>query len=64
MCYRVSCKECGNFSWGGCGRHLTTLYSSIEKGKHCMCRPWPGVAIPSDSKAEKVPASTAAPTGI
>ncbi|GJV69942.1 BTB/POZ domain-containing protein [Tanacetum coccineum] len=47
MCYRVACKKCGNYGWGGCGEHLKTLYASIDKGKHCMCRSWPGVVIPS-----------------
>ncbi|KAK1438968.1 hypothetical protein QVD17_04781 [Tagetes erecta] len=47
MCYRVVCKNCGNYGWGGCGKHLKTLYASIEEGKHCLCRSWPGVVIPS-----------------
>ncbi|ONH96679.1 hypothetical protein PRUPE_7G145500 [Prunus persica] len=46
MCFRVDCKQCGKYSWGGCGKHLATLYASIDEGKHCMCRSWPGVAIP------------------
>ncbi|CAB4317927.1 unnamed protein product [Prunus armeniaca] len=46
MCFRVDCKQCGKYSWGGCGKHLGTLYASIDEGKHCMCRSWPGVAIP------------------
>ncbi|KAL0424575.1 UNVERIFIED_CONTAM: hypothetical protein Sradi_0992300 [Sesamum radiatum] len=44
MCYRVDCKKCGKHSWGGCGKHLATLYASIDQGKHCMCKSWPGVA--------------------
>ncbi|KAJ4715001.1 hypothetical protein OWV82_013407 [Melia azedarach] len=54
MCFKVDCKHCGKYSWGGCGRHLASLYDSIESGKHCMCRSWPGVVIPS--------AQTATPT--
>ncbi|KAK9064851.1 hypothetical protein SSX86_016233 [Deinandra increscens subsp. villosa] len=50
MCYKVACKKCGNYGWGGCGEHLKPLYASIEKGKHCMCRSWPGVVIPSSDK--------------
>ena len=46
MCIRVDCKKCGKYSWAGCGKHLTSLYANIEKGKHCMCKDWPGVAIP------------------
>ncbi|KAH1223841.1 hypothetical protein HKD37_11G030634 [Glycine soja] len=43
MCYRVDCKTCGKYTWGGCGDHLTTLYASIDEGMHCTCRSWPGV---------------------
>ncbi|KAG9129883.1 hypothetical protein Leryth_007042 [Lithospermum erythrorhizon] len=45
MCFRVDCKQCRKYTWSGCGKHLTTLYASIEEGKHCMCRPWPGVKL-------------------
>lgn len=51
MCFRVECKQCGKYSWGGCGKHLKTLYGSIDKGKHCMCRSWPGVVIPQEEAA-------------
>lgn len=47
MCYRVECRVCSKYSWGGCGEHLKTLYASIDEGLHCMCRSWPGVVIPS-----------------
>ncbi|QCD90964.1 branched-chain amino acid aminotransferase [Vigna unguiculata] len=46
MCYRVECRSCGRYTWGGCGNHLATLYASIDEGMHCTCRSWPGVAIP------------------
>ncbi|KAM7506949.1 hypothetical protein LguiA_017402 [Lonicera macranthoides] len=63
MCYRVDCNKCGKYSWGGCGKHLTTLSASIEKGKHCLCRPWPGVSIPSDdSVATTNPSNSATST--
>nr|GLL26497.1 uncharacterized protein LOC110663218 [Ipomoea trifida] len=45
MCFKVDCRQCGKSSWGGCGKHLTTLYATIETGNHCLCRPWPGVAV-------------------
>ncbi|PPS13903.1 hypothetical protein GOBAR_AA06661 [Gossypium barbadense] len=44
-------KQCGKYTWGGCGKHLSTLYASIDVGKHCMCRSWPGVVIPSTTNA-------------
>ncbi|KAL4568652.1 hypothetical protein LXL04_024267 [Taraxacum kok-saghyz] len=59
MCYRVECKKCGLTGWGGCGEHLRPLYAAIDKGKHCMCRSWPGVAIPSSNNPS---ASTTAAT--
>lgn len=52
MCYRVACKQCGKFTWGGCGKHLTTLYCNIDEGQHCLCRPWPGILIPPQSKPQ------------
>ncbi|RYQ80462.1 hypothetical protein Ahy_Scaffold1g106862 [Arachis hypogaea] len=45
MCYRVDCKTCGKYTWGGCGRHLNSLYNTIDEQKRCDCRPWPGVAV-------------------
>ncbi|KAG7993833.1 hypothetical protein I3843_01G026100 [Carya illinoinensis] len=44
MCFRVDCKQCGKYSWGG-----------IDEGKHCMCRSWPGVVIPSKDANTKLP---------
>lgn len=51
MCYRVECKKCGKYGWGGCGEHLKILFGSIDEGKRCMCRSWPGVAIASSDQA-------------
>ncbi|KAJ6916124.1 hypothetical protein NC652_018725 [Populus alba x Populus x berolinensis] len=51
MCYRVTCKQCNKYSWGGCGNHLAAVYAGIEKGKHCMCKPWPGVVILAEETA-------------
>ncbi|CAL5187954.1 unnamed protein product [Lathyrus oleraceus] len=51
MCYRLECSTCGKYTWGGCGKHLTTLYGSIDEGMHCMCRSWPGVVIRSQQRA-------------
>jgi hypothetical protein len=49
MCYKVECSKCGKFSWNGCGKHVASVYEGIEKGKHCSCKPWPGVV---DAKPE------------
>ncbi|KAJ0963384.1 hypothetical protein J5N97_028506 [Dioscorea zingiberensis] len=53
MCFKVDCKQCGKITWGGCGNHVPSVYNGIEKGKHCTCRPWPGVALPSDTSSSK-----------
>ncbi|KAK4840440.1 hypothetical protein QYF36_008811 [Acer negundo] len=59
MCFKVICKQCGRYSWGGCGKHLATVYAGIEEGKHCMCRSWPGVVIPTDpAPTQHQPSST------
>ncbi|OVA18608.1 hypothetical protein BVC80_1831g158 [Macleaya cordata] len=50
MCFRVECKQCGKYSWSGCGDHVASLYANIEKGKHCMCRSWPGVVVPTETE--------------
>ncbi|KAI9113605.1 hypothetical protein K1719_015532 [Acacia pycnantha] len=51
MCYRVECRSCGKYTWGGCGKHLKSLYAKIEEGNHCMCQSWPGVVIPSQASS-------------
>ncbi|BAH95771.1 Os12g0596101 [Oryza sativa Japonica Group] len=48
MCFKVECSKCGKFTWNGCGKHVASVYDGIEKGKHCTCKPWPGV----DTKAD------------
>ncbi|TVU49335.1 hypothetical protein EJB05_00643, partial [Eragrostis curvula] len=48
MCKKAECSKCGKFTWNGCGKHVAAVYDDIEKGKHCSCKPWPGV----DTKAE------------
>ncbi|KAL4180413.1 hypothetical protein AMTRI_Chr13g125150 [Amborella trichopoda] len=50
MCYQTPCNACGKTTWGGCGKHVASVYRSIEKGKHCVCRPWPGVDTSTTSE--------------
>ncbi|BAH55838.1 hypothetical protein MLGJGCBP_01775 [Rhodococcus sp. T7] len=38
MCYPVTCANCGNTGWGGCGRHLDTVMSSVPTADRCTCR--------------------------
>ena len=52
MCFKMDCKGCGKVTWGGCGKHVASVHASIEEGKHCMCRSWPGVAVASDTKQQ------------
>ncbi|KAK1299727.1 hypothetical protein QJS10_CPB13g00142 [Acorus calamus] len=49
MCFQVDCTQCGKVTWTGCGKHVPSVYSGIEKGRHCTCRPWPGVVLPADN---------------
>ncbi|KAH7660978.1 hypothetical protein IHE45_15G031900 [Dioscorea alata] len=51
MCYIVSCATCGKSSWGGCGRHVESVYRQIKQGDHCLCRGWPGVKLPDGASA-------------
>ncbi|KAL5844626.1 hypothetical protein ACOSQ4_010584 [Xanthoceras sorbifolium] len=51
MCYQVRCSSCGKTTWGGCGRHLPSVYKSIPEGQHCLCRDWPGLNLNSQSTA-------------
>ncbi|KAL0017555.1 hypothetical protein SO802_004624 [Lithocarpus litseifolius] len=43
MCYQTKCSTCGKTTWGGCGRHVLSVYKGIPEGQHCLCRAWPGV---------------------
>jgi hypothetical protein len=58
MCYKVECGKCGKFTWNGCGKHVASVYDGIEKGKHCTCKPWPGV----DTKEEGSTSTTTTTT--
>ncbi|KAK8619160.1 hypothetical protein V6N13_133127 [Hibiscus sabdariffa] len=67
MCYRVDCQQCRKYTWAGCGKHLSTLFASIDEGKRCMCRPWPGVVVTTPSvnnatNTNQAPTATQAPT--
>ncbi|KAG4939341.1 hypothetical protein JHK82_045067 [Glycine max] len=63
MCFKVLCRRCGKYTWGGCGNHLSNVYNSIEEGNHCMCRSWPGLVIPRPTQ-EPTKSSTTPPQGI
>ena len=49
MCFKVDCKQCGKFTWGGCGAHVALVYNKIEKGKHCTRQAWTGVVMTSET---------------
>lgn len=38
MCYPVTCPNCGKTGWGGCGRHVDTVMSSVPTADRCICR--------------------------
>ncbi|XAR62017.1 hypothetical protein NMG60_11016593 [Bertholletia excelsa] len=58
MCYEVKCSTCGKTSWGGCGRHVASVYKRVPEGQHCQCKEWPGIA-----KSEGSPGNTVAAAG-
>ncbi|KAK4779366.1 hypothetical protein SAY86_006894 [Trapa natans] len=51
MCYEVKCSKCGKSTWGGCGRHVSSVHKRIPEGQHCLCRSWPGVNAADSSSA-------------
>ncbi|KAF8028080.1 hypothetical protein BT93_E0867 [Corymbia citriodora subsp. variegata] len=30
-------------TWGGCGRHVASVYKRVPEEQRCLCRDWPGV---------------------
>ncbi|KMZ70062.1 putative Branched-chain amino acid aminotransferase [Zostera marina] len=56
MCYKVTCSKCDKTSWGGCGRHVVSVYKGIESEQHCLCKDWPGV--PSTDRFPPLAAKT------
>ncbi|CAN4122476.1 unnamed protein product [Withania somnifera] len=59
MCYEAMCSTCGKTSWGGCGRHVPSVYNRIPEGQHCKCKSWPGVKT-GGASGESKPASSCA----
>lgn len=57
MCFKVECSQWKKFPWKGCGKHVANVYGSIEQGKHCTCRPWPGVNVKSGTENSNPKAS-------
>ncbi|KAI6706927.1 hypothetical protein NL676_009889 [Syzygium grande] len=43
MCYEARCSGCGKTTWGGCGRHVASVYRRVPEDRRCLCREWPGV---------------------
>eukprot|EP00055_Hartaetosiga_balthica_P017711 m.121870 g.121870 ORF g.121870 m.121870 type:complete len:51 (-) comp9384_c1_seq1:3002-3154(-) len=39
MCFPLNCSSCGKTSFGGCGSHLTYIYSGLPKEEICTCNP-------------------------
>ncbi|MBA0607097.1 hypothetical protein Godav_019456 [Gossypium davidsonii] len=49
MCYEVKCSTCGKTTWGGCGRHVPSVYNRLPETQRCNCKEWPGVNAPQPS---------------
>ncbi|XVE95089.1 hypothetical protein REPUB_Repub02eG0066300 [Reevesia pubescens] len=48
MCYEAKCSTCGKTTWGGCGRHVSSVYKRVPEAQRCQCREWPGVNSSTD----------------
>ena len=35
MCSRVTCRQCGKFTWSGCGQHIESALAGIPKSQIC-----------------------------
>ncbi|KAH7366559.1 hypothetical protein KP509_18G085000 [Ceratopteris richardii] len=53
MCYEVKCTQCGKTTWGGCGRHVRSVYNKVPESQRCICKAWPGVGSLSSSTSMK-----------
>ncbi|KAM6563735.1 hypothetical protein CsatB_023733 [Cannabis sativa] len=53
MCYEEQCSNCGKTSWGGCGRHVRSLYDRIPQHQRCLCRQWPGINLNTNSPPQQ-----------
>ncbi|KAJ4830240.1 hypothetical protein Tsubulata_037660 [Turnera subulata] len=62
MCYKKTCASCGKTTWGGCGKHVQSVYKGIPQGQHCLCHEWPGIDLnnpqASSAAAEVEPSSS------
>mmetsp|Transcript_925 Transcript_925/g.1495 ORF Transcript_925/g.1495 Transcript_925/m.1495 type:complete len:86 (+) Transcript_925:57-314(+) len=36
MCYKVNCKDCKQYTWSGCGRHIKSALSGVEESDRCI----------------------------
>ena len=52
MCYEAKCSGCGKVTWGGCGRHVASVYNRIEEAQRCMCKAWPGIDLSAPNKSQ------------
>eukprot|EP00823_Brevimastigomonas_motovehiculus_P003022 TRINITY_DN1816_c0_g3_i2.p1 TRINITY_DN1816_c0_g3~~TRINITY_DN1816_c0_g3_i2.p1 ORF type:complete len:201 (+),score=106.70 TRINITY_DN1816_c0_g3_i2:113-715(+) len=38
MCFKVKCKTCQKWTWGGCGNHIEQALSGVKKEDRCTCK--------------------------
>jgi hypothetical protein len=41
MCQRVTCRDCGKYTYSGCGRHVDQVLSGVPASRRCSCPPRP-----------------------
>ncbi len=37
MCYPEECPTCKKVSWGGCGKHLSSVFAKVTVEDRCSC---------------------------
>lgn len=39
MCQRVTCRQCGKFTYRGCGQHVDQVLAGVPATQRCSCLP-------------------------
>ena len=37
MCQKVTCNNCGKYTWAGCGQHVEEALAGVPADKLCTC---------------------------
>ncbi|KAF9346912.1 hypothetical protein BGX26_001554 [Mortierella sp. AD094] len=68
MCQRTICRDCGKFTWTGCGLHITEVLAGLTLDKICSCdddrdseHPWTTLTNESSNTSSGVAPTNSAP---